>query len=127
MEQKVILIDSMEESQLTVNGLVRIAHKNATEKGWHDKERSPLEYHALFHSEVSEATEAVRLGIPPIDFMPPNKDGVSKPEGEAIELADVIIRIADYFGVKGWDLQEVLLKKIAYNETRSHRHGGKHF
>ena len=126
MDPKVILIDSMEESQLTVNGLVQIAHTNAKAKGWHEEERSPLEYHALFHSEVSEATEAVRSGLPPITFE--ESSGVlRKPEGEAIELADVVIRIADYFGSKGWNLQEAIMTKVVYNESRPHRHGGKKY
>lgn len=42
-----------------------------------------------------------------------------KPEGEAIELADVLIRIGDYFGRKGWDLEQAVKIKLAYNRTRS--------
>lgn len=48
-----------------------------------------------------------------------------KPEGEAIELVDVIIRIFDYFGKKNWDLENLLQIKCTYNSERSHRHGGK--
>lgn len=96
------------------------AFENAKEKGWHDedKERSSGEYHALIHSEVSEATEEVRKAMPAIyqwqEAREGNKKLVSigsdgwdsslKPEGEAIELVDVAIRIADYFGFKGYDL-----------------------
>lgn len=48
-----------------------------------------------------------------------------KPEGHAVELADALIRALDYFGAKGWDLEEIVKAKMAYNATRSHRHGGK--
>lgn len=50
---------------------------------------------------------------------------ILKPEGEAAELADVIIRIGDYFGHKGWDLEAVVKLKMNYNRTRGHKHGGK--
>jgi hypothetical protein len=49
----------------------------------------------------------------------------SKTEGEAIELADAVIRIMDYFEAMGWDLEEAIRIKSAYNETRPYRHGGK--
>lgn len=108
--------------QVKLNQLVKAAHKNATEKGWHETERSPLEIHALIHSEVSEATEAARNGV---SAFYEGKKG--KPEGEAVELADAVIRIADYFGKRKWDLEEVIKKKMAYNAGRPHRHGGKLF
>jgi hypothetical protein len=51
--------------------------------------------------------------------------GIAKPEGEAVELADAVIRIGDYFAMRGWDLEAVVKLKMNYNATRPHRHGGK--
>ncbi len=50
---------------------------------------------------------------------------VLKPEGEAVELADVLIRIGDRFAMMGWDLEAVVKLKMNYNRTRPHKHGGK--
>lgn len=96
---------------LTITKLIEAAHLTAKNKGWWDKPiRRPLEIHALIHSEISEATEAYR-----------NKNYKQELE----ELADVVIRIADYCGYKKWDLSEVVQKKLQFNKTRSYRHGGK--
>lgn len=124
---------------LTIKGLIQRAFKTATDKGWHNPEKSSLEYHALFHSEISEATEAARNGGPAYEevllpFIIPDPPELmngqlvpTKPEGELVELADTIIRIADYCGARGWDLEAALLAKMSYNETRSYRHCGKKF
>ena len=42
-----------------------------------------------------------------------------------MEMIDCIIRILDWCGKKGIDVDELLRKKHAYNETRPYRHGGK--
>jgi NTP pyrophosphatase (non-canonical NTP hydrolase) len=102
-----------------LNSLAEIAHRQAKNSGFHEKLRTPLEYHALISSEIGEATEAYRRGVKPVEIRR------GKPEGEAVELADVVIRIADYFGARGWDLGDVVLQKMGYNATRSYRHGGK--
>jgi hypothetical protein len=107
---------------MQLNELVKEAHDLAVEKGWYEgPPRSPLEVHALIHTEISEATEAVRKWLPATCVM----EGTGKPEGEAVELADAIIRIADYFGAMGWDLEDTIKLKMRYNKTRSHRHGAK--
>ena len=106
---------------MKINELVKEVHETAKEKGWWDSPRSPLEIHALIHAEIAEATEEARKGNPDMYL----EEG--KPEGELIELADAIIRIADWCGFKGWDLEEALKVKMEYNKTRPYRHGNKRF
>ncbi len=103
----------------TLKEWAELCHKTAKEKGWWNTIRSPLEIHALVHSEVGEATEAVRMAELPFHMVG------DKPEGEAVELADTIIRILDYFEKCGWNIETVMEKKCAYNQTREYRHGGK--
>lgn len=109
------------EDCLLFADFVDAVHRNAEVKGWHDSPRSALEIHALIHSEISEATEECRNGQK--DFYVAE----GKPEGEAVELVDAVIRIADYFGSKGWDLEKIIKAKMSYNEGRPYRHGGKRF
>lgn len=104
---------------MTIIELCKKAYEMAVAKGWYEIPRSSLEFHALIHSEVSEATEEARKGSPPVYLVN------GKPEGELIELADVIIRIADYCGSREWDLNGAIREKLAYNSTRPFRHGNK--
>lgn len=53
------------------------------------------------------------------------QNGLAKPEGIPIELADILIRIADTCGARGINLTEALRLKMAYNKTRPTRHGDK--
>lgn len=48
-----------------------------------------------------------------------------KPEGVPSELADAVIRIFDMCAAYEIDLVEAIEEKMKYNETRSHKHGGK--
>lgn len=122
---------------MDINQWVQEAHDTAKKSGWWDGEpRSPLEIHALLHSEISEATEEVRNQRPDIYHIlaggyvatpkhpkfTPERDKI---EGEAVELVDVLLRIFDYAGYKGWDLEQILKWKHEYNKTRPMRHGGK--
>lgn len=124
-----------------INDMVADIHKYAKEKGWWENERSALEIQMLIVSEIAEATEEVRAGKPPVYFNirpasfgeaspgittdPEHPQSDGKPEGEAIELVDAMIRTMDYFGKKGWDLEKLLEMKQAYNQKRPYRHGGK--
>lgn len=92
----------------------------AESKGWADQ-RSFGDLIALMHSELSEALEEYRNGhaLDEVYF----NDG--KPEGVPVELADVIIRILNFCGQYNVDMEEALRVKMAYNETRPFRHGGK--
>jgi hypothetical protein len=123
--------------QVPVNTLVKDVHANAILKGWWENgDRNPLELHMLMVSELAEATECARRDLPPVYYDTadgPKSVGIKeiesgvKPEGELVELADVVIRIMDYCGRKGWDLEAAIMVKNEYNQTRPHRHGGKKF
>jgi hypothetical protein len=48
-----------------------------------------------------------------------------KPEGIPSELADIIIRVLHMCAFYKVDIAHTLADKMAYNETRPHRNGGK--
>lgn len=54
-----------------------------------------------------------------------NEEVLNKPEGVVSELADIVIRVADLCGLYGIDLETALEDKMAFNRTRTYRHGGK--
>ena len=73
----------------------------------------------LIVTEIAEATEEVRHGHPPFYLQG------TKPEGEAVELADALIRILEHFSYNGWDAEDMVRRKMEYNVSRGYRHGGK--
>lgn len=79
---------------------------------------------ALMHSELSEALEEYRAGRKP-DETYFNPDKPAKPEGMPAELADVVIRVMHFCGKHGINLGKAVLEKMAYNESRPYKHGGK--
>ena len=109
-----------------------ILHVNIR-NGWFETERTVGDDLALLHSEVSEALDAYREhGFD--DATDTNTYGshddlaqnrLPKPEGFGSELADVLIRLLDTCERRGVDLVTEYERKIAYNATRGHRHGGK--
>lgn len=113
---------------MNLNELRDRVHNLAIEKGWH-QDRDISNPHvlgsmlALIHSEVSEALEDVRL-MNSCNMVFTNEI-TGKPEGLAVELADIIIRTLDLCGALGIDIEQAVETKHAYNCTRSHRHGGK--
>lgn len=135
------------------NELAKEIHQNAVEHGWWDEPRTFGELVALCHSELSEALEEFRAGRPmvwkecfgkdPLDTKTlwcgaPETQGCysilkdkeceyrgKKPEGIAVEMADCIIRILDWAGKEGLDMDAIIREKMDYNKTRPYRHGGK--
>ena len=100
--------------------LTKEIHENAVAHGWWDEPRNLLEIAALCHSELSEAVEEYRAGSPMVWA---NEDG--KPKGIATEMADCLIRILDWFGHEGLDVDEIVQQKMAYNRGRPYKHGKK--
>lgn len=93
------------------------AQSNSAAHGFWDKPRNKGEMICLMHTELSECFEAVRKKEMPMD------DHIPAFTQEAAELADVIIRVADYAQGFGIDLEKAVKAKMAYNRTRPHMHG----
>ena len=112
-------------SDLTIRELQERAHKTAIEHGWWTGERNVGELIALMHSELSEALEEWReYGY--VSARRAWEAGAEpKPVGLGAELADCVIRIADFCKHYNLDLAALLEMKMEYNETRPYRHGGK--
>src|SRR5439155_1267079 len=105
---------------MKINDVIRRSWQVAEDKGWHDKPRSDRVYETLFHTEVSEYAEEVRSASPPVydnwdRALDPTGAALDpeamafpqtlldagwlpKPEGLAVELADLVIRWGDYLG-----------------------------
>jgi NTP pyrophosphatase (non-canonical NTP hydrolase) len=92
----------------------------AKRKGWTDRLVELPEQVALIHSEASEALEAWRNNEP-MSWTDDN----GKPRGVGSEYADVVIRVMHYCALNGLNLADELEHKMAYNEKRPYRHGGK--
>ena len=123
-----------------IEAVVDEAYRNSKAKGFHDQGDDATfgDRIALMHSELSEALEEYRNGIPvgrvyfeggpggsPLDWEYGITPTSEKPKGIPIELADVVIRIADFCGKHGIDLARAVKIKMAFNTTRPTRHGGK--
>jgi len=135
--------------RVTLNSFAAEIHQNAVDHGWWGEDRTLPEILMLCVSELSEALEQYRDAMPSIYYscgegeprIPCSpKDGYDcvnyadtadcpyqqkKPEGVAVELADCIIRILDYCGYAGIDIESVIRAKHEYNKARPYRHGGK--
>lgn len=103
--------------------VAKVIHDNNVDKGWRGIDAPSRTFGddiALLHSEVSEMLEAYRThGIEAW------RSDNGKPEGIGSEAADVLIRLLDTCHEYGIDLGAELESKLAYNQQRSFRHGGK--
>ena len=116
---------------MNLNELAQQVHQ-ANIKWWQDPvtgnfiQRNKGELLMLIVSEVAEAMEGERKGL--MDDKLPHRRMAE------VELADALIRILDYAGGFGYDLQGAYEEKMAYNSFRKdHTHearlaeGGKKF
>jgi NTP pyrophosphatase (non-canonical NTP hydrolase) len=133
----------------SLNELRDEAFRIAREHGF--KDASIPEDVALMHSELSELLEDFRAGRLAHETYYENKR-VPNPEGEKTcevhhynmgdghcscfrddkkpcgipsELADVVIRVLHFSGKHGVDIEKAVIEKMAYNNTRPFKHGGK--
>lgn len=104
-------------------------YRIARSKGFHEADLPPhtavgrlqlAQRLLLVHAEVSEAAEDLRTGADPLLWRVVH----GKPVGFPIELADVVIRVANLAEATGRiDLAGAIDTKMRYNRTRPRMHG----
>jgi len=122
-----------------------VYNEEVGEVGYQPELRSFGDQMSNFHAELSEAWEEYRkykfdkelmiYGEMPIGdsgafAKTPDIEQIReehlKPEGLAVELADLLIRIMDTCGAYRIPIAEALILKMEYNASRPYRHGNKH-
>lgn len=105
----------MDYSEL--NKFSKEIHQGNIDAGWWTdldtglkKDRNVGELLCLIHSEISEAMEGHRKGLP--DDKLPHRSMFE------VEIADTLIRIFDLAGAHNLDLSGAVEEKIAYNKKR---------
>jgi hypothetical protein len=85
-----------------IQDYLKQSYENSVNKGWYERPTTSIERFALMLSEISEATEEVRSSKEDFYLVE------GKPEGQAVELVDVLIRIFDYSGYRNVNFSKFL-------------------
>ena len=117
---------------MTVQELMEEACRIALAHGFGVEEEPNVgEFIALVHTELSEAFDGWRKGDG-LKTIRTSQEIVGnglvkaiKPDGFPVELADAVIRICQWCQRYGIPLREAIEMKMAYNETRPYKHGGR--
>lgn len=94
----------------SINELAVEIHQNNVDAGWWDKPREKGTLLMLVVSEIAEAMEGERKDLMD-DHLPHRKMA-------EVELADAVIRILDYAGAFGYDVEGAMAEKLEYNKQR---------
>lgn len=102
--------------EVDLKNLLTEIHACCAGHGFWDGQQNDYEKMALIHTEISEATEALRKGNPPDKHCPEF--------GELeVELADAVIRIFDYAAARNLDIAGAMSAKMEFNLDRPFKHG----
>jgi len=101
-------LDNVEIKGKSLNELAEICHAIAKSKGFWDEKRNIGEALMLMVTELAEAMEAYR-----------HQDDAEFRE----ELADTFIRLLDFCGGMGIDIEAEIEKKAQKNLGRPYKHG----
>lgn len=99
-----------------LNHLSRLCHE-ASKSWWHDLKtgerlnRNKGELLMLMVSEIAEAMEGERKNLPDTHL--------THRRMAEVELVDLLIRVFDYAGAFGYDLDGAFAEKMAYNSVRA--------
>ncbi len=127
---------------MTIKELQDRAQANAIAKGFAGLNRTIGDQLMLVVTELGEALEEYRSGHAadevyynwgcgchshdaPAGPTCPSCKADRKPEGLPVEVADAVIRLAQFSEACGFDLQAAIALKMDYNDTRPILHGGK--
>lgn len=99
-------------------------------KGFYDTPRDFPHTCMLIVSEISEAVEAERKGVPFPNIVPELDSPNFEVDFKALvkdtipdEMADAMIRILDWCGKEGVDIGYHIQAKLKYNASRPYKHG----
>jgi len=109
---------------MTITEMVIACHDYAKRQGFWNASQNVGEKLMLIVTELAEAMEAARKGPMTGPGINDTAEGYQRRrQNFEEELADATIRIFDFCGYFGVDLEKAIEKKMAHNETRPYMHG----